>query len=44
MLTGADRRRRWTRAEEARVTAESFAAGETVMALLNLEWVTQREG
>ncbi len=30
VITGADRRRRWTRAEKARITAESFADGETV--------------
>ncbi len=30
MITGSDRRRRWARAEKARITAESFAPGETV--------------
>lgn len=30
VITGSDRRRRWTRAEKGRITAESFAPGETV--------------
>jgi transposase len=30
VITGADRRRRWGREEKARITAESFAPGETV--------------
>ncbi len=30
VITGSDRRRRWARAEKARITAESFAPGETV--------------
>jgi len=30
VITGRDRRRRWTRAEKARITEESFADGETV--------------
>jgi transposase len=30
VITGSDRRRRWGREEKARITAESFAPGETV--------------
>ncbi len=30
VITGTDRRRRWTRVEKARITAESFGPGETV--------------
>ncbi len=30
VITGPDRRRRWTDAEKARITAESFAPGATV--------------
>ncbi len=30
VITGSDRRRRWSRAEKALITAESFAPGETV--------------
>jgi len=30
VITGSDRRRRWTKGEKARITAERFAPGETV--------------